>query len=145
MHFYAICQEEMVTRTGFEPMLKAWEASVLTAWPTGHASIFASGFRSRLDYFSIAVVLCQQEISSFSEICAAGLPPRFFRSGILSCIQNRQNIIKVVFWVSFLYFVRRGSPSFLWNHFKQLRFWIKFVTFIRTFCSLWLILERFYV
>ena len=23
MHFYAICQEEMVTRTGFEPMLKA--------------------------------------------------------------------------------------------------------------------------
>ena len=145
MHFYAICQEEMVTRTGFEPMLKAWEASVLTAWPTGHTSIFASGFRSRLDYFSIAVVLCQQEISSFSEICAAGLPPRFFRSGIPSCIQNRQNIIKVVFWVSFLYFVRRGSPFFLWNHFKQLRFWIKFVTFIRTFCSLWLILERFYV
>ena len=114
----------------------------LTNGPYVH---FASGVRSRLDYFSIAVVLCQQEISSFSEICAAGLPPRFFRSGIPSCIQNRQNIIKVVFWVSFLYFVRRGSPSFLWNHFKQLRFWMKFVTFIRTFCPLWLILECFYV
>ena len=28
--------ELLVTRTGFEPMLKAWEASVLTTWPTGH-------------------------------------------------------------------------------------------------------------
>ena len=29
---------ELVTRTGFEPMLKAWEASVLTTWPTGHGA-----------------------------------------------------------------------------------------------------------
>ena len=26
----------VVTRTGIEPMFPAWEASVLTAWPTGH-------------------------------------------------------------------------------------------------------------
>ena len=30
--------ELLVTRTGFEPMLKAWEASVLTTWPTGHGA-----------------------------------------------------------------------------------------------------------
>ena len=28
----------MVTRTGFEPMLTAWEAAVLTTWPTGHGA-----------------------------------------------------------------------------------------------------------
>ena len=27
--------ENVVTRTGIEPMLTAWEAAVLTAWPTG--------------------------------------------------------------------------------------------------------------
>ena len=27
----------LVTRTGIEPMISAWEANVLTAWPTGHA------------------------------------------------------------------------------------------------------------
>ena len=28
----------VVTRTGFEPMLTAWEAAVLTTWPTGHGA-----------------------------------------------------------------------------------------------------------
>ena len=29
---------DVVTRTGFEPMLTAWEAAVLTTWPTGHGA-----------------------------------------------------------------------------------------------------------
>ena len=36
--FSALCQERLVTRTGFEPMLTAWEAAVLTTWPTGHGA-----------------------------------------------------------------------------------------------------------
>ena len=28
--------EKLVTHTGFEPMLTAWEAAVLTTWPMGH-------------------------------------------------------------------------------------------------------------
>ena len=30
----------MVTHTGFEPMLTAWEAAVLTTWPMGHWCTF---------------------------------------------------------------------------------------------------------
>ena len=30
---------QMVTRAGIEPTLTAWEAAVLTAWPTGHRGI----------------------------------------------------------------------------------------------------------
>ena len=38
--------KELVTRTGFEPMLMAWEATVLTTWPTGHfpASLSSTSF-----------------------------------------------------------------------------------------------------
>ena len=36
----------LVTRTGIEPMFSAWEANVLTAWPTG------------LALFSLYIILC---------------------------------------------------------------------------------------
>ena len=39
----------LVTRTGFEPMLKAWEASVLTTWPTGHWCTFTDSNRGPTD------------------------------------------------------------------------------------------------
>ena len=32
--------QSLVTRTGFEPMLTAWEAAVLTTWPMGHWCTF---------------------------------------------------------------------------------------------------------
>ena len=35
----------LVTHTGFEPMLTAWEAAVLTTWPMGHGA--PSGTRTR--------------------------------------------------------------------------------------------------
>ena len=37
--------KKLVTHTGFEPMLTAWEAAVLTTWPTGHGA--PSGTRTR--------------------------------------------------------------------------------------------------
>ena len=30
--------DDLVTHTGFEPMLTAWEAAVLTTWPMGHGA-----------------------------------------------------------------------------------------------------------
>ena len=49
--WYSLCImcEELVTRTGFEPMLKAWEASVLTTWPTGHWCTFTDSNRGPTD------------------------------------------------------------------------------------------------
>ena len=38
--------EELVTHTGFEPMLTAWEAAVLTTWPMGQFGA-PSGTRTR--------------------------------------------------------------------------------------------------
>ena len=46
---HCIIDEELVTRTGFEPMLKAWEASVLTTWPTGHWCTFTDSNRGPTD------------------------------------------------------------------------------------------------
>ena len=34
-----LCLLLLVTRTGIEPMFPAWEASVLTAWPTGRQQV----------------------------------------------------------------------------------------------------------
>ena len=40
---------KMVTHTGFEPMLTAWEAAVLTTWPTGHWCTFTDSNRGPTD------------------------------------------------------------------------------------------------
>ena len=87
----------MVTRTGIEPMLKAWEASVLTAWPTGHTSILHRGFRSRLDYFSIGVRLCQQEISNFSKFDKSITKFNKFSPDFLCILAQHKQAVKFCF------------------------------------------------
>ena len=39
----------LVTHTGFEPMLTAWEAAVLTTWPMGHWCTFTDSNRGPTD------------------------------------------------------------------------------------------------
>ena len=41
--------EILVTHTGFEPMLTAWEAAVLTTWPMGHWCTFTDSNRGPTD------------------------------------------------------------------------------------------------
>ena len=37
--FFKFFWRKLVTRTGIEPMFAAWEAAVLTAWPTGLSTV----------------------------------------------------------------------------------------------------------
>ena len=46
---FSVVKKKLVTRTGFEPMLTAWEAAVLTTWPTGHWCTFTDSNRGPTD------------------------------------------------------------------------------------------------
>ena len=59
----------LVTRTGIEPMFPAWEASVLTAWPTGRA--FHSFVIISWPCFFVNTFF-EKKIFLFQKICLVG-------------------------------------------------------------------------
>ena len=82
----------LVTRTGIEPMFSAWEADVLTAWPTSR-DIFAqllytfsrclsSGFRKVFKLF-LKSVLCTWINAVFRQLAGYGMQWKNGLSGLL--------------------------------------------------------------
>ena len=75
----------------------------------GHTSILHRGFRSRLDYFSIGVRLCQQEISNFSKLF---LDAPVFRAGAAKNTRKIQSQSQRRTRRTWLFAMPRASPMY---------------------------------
>ena len=89
------CLFLLVTRTGIEPMFSAWEANVLTAWPTG------------LAVFSLSI------IQSFCHF-VKGFLKDFLKNFYLSKLRRFWGLFSL-FFTTFYWFSRAGVVKLYWK------------------------------